>query len=367
MLKTICSATVLALLVTTLVWAQGAAPTKTPTPPTPDQEQKIRAGVELHDKKQFDEAIAKYQDVLKENADNMEALYELAYSYLEKKDFTHSLEAARRGTQYKSDMLPMFWDMIATNFEEQKQPLQAVQTYKQALAIDPTAGLLYYNLAIMYRETLKDPATARQTLKQGAAAAPKFPGITQLLGQWFEAEGYRTQAFLTLSRSLTLDPNVNTYAIWRRVLKGPLNPMAADVMQDPDMRRSAAQSMKPQPVKTDEGDFGAVDARFAPSSAGMLDAMDDGTPEIEALIGQVTLIIDAIAVQPADPKKPSFVGQQYVPFLAAMKQKNFIEPFVYWSCQRAPIQGVREWIRANEARVREFRQWAADYAPSTRP
>lgn len=354
--------------------AQTAAPTRAPSPSTPEQDARIRAGVELHDKQQYDDAIAAYQGVLKENADNLDALYELAYSYLEKKDFAHSLEAARRGTQYTSEMLPMFYDMIATNFEEQKQPDQAVRTYKQGLAIEPGAGLLYHNLAITYRDLLKDPRAARQTLEQGAAAAPGFPGIPLLLGQWFESDGYRTQAFLALSRALVLDPQVQTYALWRRVLKGPDDPMAKDVMQDPDMRRSAAQrpsAARSQPPRTDEGDFGAVDAKFGPSFAALLATMDDGTPEAEALVAQVGAILEAVAAQKANPKKPAFVVQQYVPFFAAMKERNLVEPFVYWACQRAPVRGVREWLQANEATVREFRTWAAQYrfpgAPAPSP
>lgn len=347
-----------AWLAASVAAAQGAAPTRTPRPATPEQDQKIRAGVELHDKKQFDAAIVRYREVLAENADNVEAIYELAYSLLEKKDFAESIQAARRGTQYRSPMLPMFYDMIATNYEAQRQLPQAVKAYRDGLRVEPSAGLLYHNLAITYRDALKDQKAARQTLKDGAAAAPRFPGIAVLLGQWFEADGYRTQAFLALSRALVLEPSVQTYALWRRVLKGPQNPMAADVMQDPDMRRAPAQP-RPQPAKTDEGDFSAVDARFAPSFATVLEAVDEGTPEIEALVAQVRDVIDALATVPAGPK-PSFVARQYVPFFLALRERGYVEPFVYWACQRAPVAGVREWLKANDGRVREFRQWAAE-------
>lgn len=369
MLKPVSLAAVLTLLCSSVAVAQPQAsrpvpPSKTAVASTPPQDEAIRAGVELHDKKQYDEAIAKYQQVLKENGDNVEALYELAFSYLEKKDFAKSIETARRGTAYKGEMLPMFYDLVATNYEEQGQLPQAVQTYKQAIALEPRGGLLYYNLAITQRDKLKDPLAARQTLKDGAVAVPDFPGVPVLLGQWFETDGYRTQAFAALSRAMVLDNSVAIYAFWRRVLKGPENPMASNVMQDPDMRRSAAQSMKQPPAKTDEGDYGAVDAKFAPAYAAFLEATEGDTPEIQALLAQVNGIVDAITTQSAASKKPAFVDQQYVPFLAAIKQKGYIEPFVYWSCARAPVQGVREWLKENEAKVREFRTWASQWQPA---
>ena len=364
MLKPLALAVAATLVCVSLAVAQAvpkaAPPVKDPVASTPQQDEAIRAGVDLHDKQQYDQAIAKYQQVLKENADNVEALYEMAFSYLEKKDFAKSVETAQRGTTYKGEMLPMFYDLIATSFEEQGQLPQAVQVYKQALAVTPASGLLYYNLAITQREKLKDAMTARQTLKDGAAAAPDFPGVPVLLGQWFETDGYRTQSFVALSRALVLDNSLQIYALWRRVLKGPENPMANNVMQDPDMRRSAAQTMKSPPAKTDEGDYAAVDARFAPAYAAFLEATEGDTPEIEALVAEVTVIVDAIVNAPAS-SKPSFVGRRYVPFLAALKQKGYIEPFVYWACARAPVRGVREWLQANEGHVREFRQWAASY------
>ncbi len=357
-----CSIAVAALLLCAApAAAQFAAPTRTAVASTPAQEEILRAGVELHDKKEYDAAIAKYQEVLKANVDNVTAMFEMAYSYLEKKDHARSLELARRGTEYTSDLLPMFYDLIASNHDAQGNPKQAIETYRQAIKVQPMSGALYYNLAITYRESLKDAKMARQTLKDGARVDPHYAAIPVLLGQWFEAEGYRTQAFLALTTVMAVEPSMQAYALWRRVLKGPENPMAKGVMQDPDMRRSATQNMKPQPPKFDEGDFAAVDAQFAPTFQGMLDSMDDGTTEVEALISQVDALLDAIARQPINPKQPSFVGQQYVPFVLALKQKNYVEPFVYWATQRAPVPGVREWLKANEPRVREFREWAVAY------
>jgi hypothetical protein len=44
-----------------------------------------------------------------------------------------------------------------------------------------------------------------------------------------------------------------------------------------------------------------------------------------------------------------------------LKRKNYVEPFVYWVSQRAPVPGVREWLEANQPRVREYLQWTLQY------
>ena len=145
----------------------------------------LRAAVALNDQGKFDEAIAKYLDVLKESPDNVVALYELAYSYGEKKDYAKSLEAARRGTQYESDLRAMFYDLIGSSLDASGQPQQAIDAYNEGIRAVPDAGMLYHNMAITYLESLKNPEQARTTLEKGAMAEPTesaLPLIRQYSG-----------------------------------------------------------------------------------------------------------------------------------------------------------------------------------------
>ena len=46
----------------------------------------------------------------------------------------------------------------------------------------PKSGALLYNLATTYRQALKDPATARQVMKQAMVADPSYPDAPLVLG-----------------------------------------------------------------------------------------------------------------------------------------------------------------------------------------
>jgi tetratricopeptide (TPR) repeat protein len=342
--------------------AQGVAPTRVAAETTPEQEAIIRAGIDLHDKGQFDQAITKYQEVLGKNPANATALFEMAYSYLSKKDFDKSFETARRGAEFKSDLLPMFYDVMASSLDGKGQPQQAIEIYKKGIALVPDASQLYYNMAVTYRESLSKPDDARLALQKAASIEPLHPGVQLLLGQVYQSTGYTAPAFLALSTFLVLDPGgkeaLPGYGLWRALLKGGVDPIPDSTRPGGAMRGVAA---KPAP-KTDQGDFSPLEAQLAPTHDGFMRKLDAGTPEIQALIAQVDQLLATLPAQPTGPAAKSFVNTHYVPFFVALRQKNFVEPFVYWASQRAPVPGVTDWLRGNGPRVREFLDWASKYS-----
>ena len=213
------------LLIPVALLAQGA-PTRVPANPTPEQEAVLREAIDLHDKGEFDQAIAKYKSVLAKSPTTVAVMYELAYSYLGKKDFAQALATAKTGAEFKSDLLPMFYDIMASSLDGQGKPEQAVEMYRKGIAAVPpgAAAELYFNMAVTYRESLKKPAEARDALQKAASLDPLQPNAHLLLGQLFQTAGYPTPAFLALSTFLVIDPAggqaMPGYGLWRAVLKG---------------------------------------------------------------------------------------------------------------------------------------------------
>lgn len=338
-------------------------PARTPADTTASQESTLRAGIELHDQGKFDEAIAKYQEVLTESPSNVTALFELAYSYLAKKDYGRTLETARKGAEFKSDLLPMFYDVMASALDSQGQPQQAIEVYRRGIELEPGASQLYYNMAVTYRESLNQPDEARLALEKAATLEPMHPAVQLLLGQVYQTMGDKAPAFFALSTYLVLDPRgsqtLNAYGLWRALLKSGGGasadaPQADGAMRTPPRPASARTS--------DQGDFSAFDAQLGPAHAAFMLRVEDGVPEIQALVTQVQQLIGALPTTPSGPAARSFVNVHYVPFFAGLRQRNLVEPFVYWISQRAPVPGVTEWIAANEPRMRAFVEWASSYS-----
>jgi hypothetical protein len=205
------------------------------------------------------------------------------------------------------------------------------------------------NMAVTYMESLKNNEEAMFSLKKAVAVDPTQPEAQLLLGQLFYSANYPTPALLVFGRYLIMQPagsqSLQAYGLWRAILRGEINPGAASV-----------------PPKIEEGDFSSLDALIVTSHATFTTEMDAGKKETEALVNQLNAILTPLGADSPSFDGSTFVGRFHAPYFAELKRNNYVEPFVYWVSQRAPVPGVREWIDANEDRVREFLNWSAKYA-----
>jgi tetratricopeptide (TPR) repeat protein len=336
-------------------------PARAASPSTPAEDAILREGAQLHDGGKYDEAIQKYQEVLEKSPGNMTALYELAFSYSAKNDLARSLEAARRGTEYKSEQLPLFYDLIGSSLDSMGEPQKAIAAYRKGIELVPDAANLYYNMAVTYYESLKQPEEARRALERAADIDPASADTELLLGQLFNQGGYRTPAFFALSRFLVLQPagpgSLQGYGVWRAVLRAGMDPLRTGNTPDASMRMPAAP-----PARTDEGNFADLDRLVASSHVAVQEAMDQGTSEIDALVAQVDTLLTAIEKRQPGAERSSFTWTHYAPYFIALKKNNFVAPFVYWVSQRAPVPGVREWLDSHQDDVRQFVRWTQQYA-----
>lgn len=336
--------------------AGGIKPPKlTPTPGTEAQSARIKEGVALHDQRDYDAAIRKYQEVLAENPANVEALYELGYSYFTKKDYAKSLETALRGAEYKSNLVGGFYMLIGNSFDELGQADKAVDAYKSGIKLLPENYLLHYNLALTYYRTGKS-ADARKSIKNALAAGPRHATSHILFASMLKDEGYNTPALLAALRFLVLEPasgrSANALKIAREVLRG-------GVSQDPSSNN--INITLAVGGKTDEGDFSTVDLVIGLAKAVGHTEAGKGKTEAQLLAEQVETVLGMISELEPGKNKSKFVYKYYVPYFAELKKRNFAEPFVYHAFQSSDIPGVREWLAANDARVKEFLAWSNQY------
>lgn len=329
-------------------------PKLNPTPSTPVQDELIKEGIALHDRRDFAGAIGRYEQVLKENPNNVLALYEMAFSYFAKKDYAKSIEIGYRLAAFKSDLLPRVYVQVGSAQDELGEPKKAIETYKAGIKQFPSNALIHYNLAVT-QNRLGEFEEARKTLKKSAGFNPQHPSSHLLLASLFDRGGYTTPALLAACRFLVLEPTSPRSAV---ALDLVTKKMQGGVSQGKDA--NTINIFVDMSAKKDEGDFGGVDVALGLIKAAERTEDKKGKTEMQLLVGSFETTFAILSEQKPDNSK--FVWKYYVPYFAEMKKHGHVEAFVYYTHQRRTSPEINEWLSQHRNTVASFLAWSKSYS-----
>lgn len=334
-------------------------PTLTATEPTADQKILIQQGIELHDEKNYDEAIKLYQQVLKENPDCDLAIYELAFSYYAKPDFPKALETAYKLVQYKGNRGVLGFGLLANIVDDQGNPTKAIEIYQSAIkalegdpAYQTQISSLYFNLAVTHTR-LKQPKEAREALKTAISYDFKYPSPNYLLAEVFYSSKYKIPALLAAGRFLTLELNTQrsnrARAIFLDILKAAEKDEKGNIQIFLDLN-----------APKDEGDFGAIEL-FLGTLTTIKSEKDKNKSEAESFADGVDTLIALLS----ENKKiaSTFVGKTYLPFMVELKKQGYVKHFAYVILQQNGNAEAEKWLIDSGPKTLAFLNWAKSYQP----
>ena len=121
-------------------------------------------------------------------------------------------------------------------------------------------------------------------------------------------------------------------------------------------------SVDPAPKK-DEGDFAAIDLALGLTRAANMTEQnkDKNKTEMQLLVGQFETFFAIMSEQNDNGDKSKFTWQFYVPYFNELKQKGYVEPFVYYINQTSSNQEVAKWLTSNKGKVDAFLAWSRGY------
>lgn len=314
----------------------------------------IQKGISLHDEGDYDGAIKAYRQVLDENPDDISALYELAFAYFKKKDYTNCIQSAKSGTEYLSKMQALFYVAWANCLDESGKPNKAVKLYRSALRQSPTDHLLHYNLAVTYKNLEKSKEAVRH-FKKAIDNNPNHAGSHLALAEQYVAQGHRIPALLAFARFLILEPDSGRSGVALQSLHSIL---AGLISQGGD--NNITIFLNPD-VNTDEGDFLSAEMVLSVYTvAGLLPESKDQTPLMNTL-DRFGAIFSFFGKIDAEKEQRGFAWDHYVPYFAELEEFGFTEPFVYHTHQIVAWDGIGEWIDANGEQMEKFLNWSGAY------
>jgi tetratricopeptide (TPR) repeat protein len=325
-----------------------------PSPLTAQQKTLISEGISLNDAGRYSDAILKYKQVLNESPDAIEAIYELGYLYFLIKDYENALPLARRGLQYKSEVLPNLYVLLGNTLDEMGKRDEAIEIYKEALKRSPKTALLHFNFGLALMRAGKLPE-AKESVQKSLYLSPNHASSHYVLANLYYRLEYRIPAILSLSRFLLLEPDSKR----AREAIPMLDRMIAGGVRKGDKPNTINITLALTPEsKKDEGDFGAVETAMSlnVAAAQMGDKKEVTTP-FKSLASTYSMMGSVMS----SAKGKGFAAKYYGPFFAQLAKGEHTEAFVSQAFQTAKLQGAAEWIAENDSRIQEFQTWLSAY------
>jgi tetratricopeptide (TPR) repeat protein len=330
-------------------------PKLTPVPTTESQKQLIREGIALHDEGNYSDAISRYEQVLKENPDNVDALYELAYSSYTAKDYKRAIIVGHKAAQYRSPLLDQTYVLLGNCYDESGDPNKSVEVYKAGIKLNPSSSLLQYYLAITYLSTqhLKESKSAA---KKSAGLDPNHPSSQLLLSTLFERGTYKIPSLLAALRFLVLEPNTTrSEAALERVKRI----MQAGVSQGKDEKNINILVSSGQ--NKDEGDFGSIEMFMGLMKAASYTEKNKDKNEMQLLADNFENLFAVISESPNKGDRTKFTWTYYLPYFLELKKQGHTETFAYFINQRSNLPEVNSWLQLHQDKISNFLLWSRNY------
>ncbi|HXO19689.1 MAG TPA: tetratricopeptide repeat protein [Thermoanaerobaculia bacterium] len=333
-------------------------PALPPAPPTAESPH-VGAGVLLHDQGDYDGAIREYQKALDENPADVVALYEMAFSYLAKKDCPQAIAVAEKGLKVGHGYAASLYLVIGGCRDDLGDPKGAIAAYEAGIAAEPTTALLHFNLGVTYSK-LRDWRQARLAYEKALFLDPAHASSHLGLAEVYEKDGYKVPALLALLRFLSLEPaserSRGALASVDRVFHAGVTPgeKPGDLTVTIDSK-----------AKTDEGDFGPLETGMLLAQAAQnAEQFEKTKSEPELTVGRLESQIGMLA-EGGDLKTPGFAARHYLPFFRQLQQKGLARTFSYYVYQSSEVPGVSRWLAEHSKQVDDLKRWlAAPAAPA---
>jgi len=184
----------------------------------------IKEGVALHNQGKYAEAINKFDEVLKTDPENGYANYEIAFSLYAFKKPQEAIPHLEKAVKSDNKSLRVTaFSLLASIYDEANQSQKAIETYNQAIKIDPEYPQIYYNLGIAYFRN-KQYTEAENSAIEAIKHNPKNASSQRLYALVNFHQNKRANALLGFCSFLMLEPTgpraAETYGNIQNIMKG---------------------------------------------------------------------------------------------------------------------------------------------------
>ncbi|HEY0142019.1 MAG TPA: tetratricopeptide repeat protein [Thermoanaerobaculia bacterium] len=313
---------------------------------------RIADGIKLHDRGQYEEAVAQYRAVLADDPKNEMAAYELALSLEAQGKYPECRAAIEPLSKRKGSLQGPALTVLGNCLDGGGDAKAAAAVYKRGMKIRPDDPNLLYNYAVTLVR-LGNYDEARKLLKKELTLRPDHASGHYALAQVFQHQGFRGPAVLSYLRMFAYELGTTRA---KEASQNLVALLGAGVSSADGKNVTITVDASP---RTDEGDYGGWQMMMA-FAAGARDLGDNEKKnEFDKTRGQIHTSL-LMLLETAD-KGRDFTAKQNIPFFAALDKEKLLETYTAAAILPLDLPGEATWVEANRENLQKLAAFIAKY------
>ena len=320
----------------------------------------IDDGVALHDKGDYEAALRKYDEVIKNEPGNARAWYEKSYTLFIMKSYKESEEICKellKGKYYRKEVYVTYGNLLDIT-DRQKESLEL---YERGIKEFPEFSLLYFNKGITLSGMDRNPE-AIQAFQQSLKLKPLHPSSHYALGKLMQDEG-RVPAIMSMYTFLLIEPQSQRSAEILELLHKLMNKGVSK--SDSGNVTVSIDAASLEKKKNAENDFS--NSEMLLSLAASMRASNSTQKDVKDTEHMTTFIALLNSTVRGEQKKANgFFWTFYVPFLLELESKGYLDTASYIVYASTGSEEVGKWLKENSEKTNAFYSWLKSYSWNTK-
>jgi antitoxin component YwqK of YwqJK toxin-antitoxin module len=309
-----------------------------------DSKKIIEKGVQLHDEKKYDEAIAEYKKISKNDTNYILSCVELVFSYMSADKDSLAVVACDEALQKPSAYSPTALLYKGTALEKLKKYDEAKVCFETAMKKYPMNNSVYYEYGVyLYnREKYKE---AHEMVVKSIKYNPYHANSHLLMANLAIKQGKLIPAILACQFYLVMD----NYSKRAQAVVADLEKLAQIEYEFKDVVKVDGLS--------ELDDFSELES-LVRSKIALGAKYKDKSKLNYNITKQLQLISEKIIVNKEDK---GFYMQFYAPIIAEQYKNDYFKPYAYFILSGMQIEKIDSWVKKNQKVVDKWTVWLVKY------
>jgi tetratricopeptide (TPR) repeat protein len=316
----------------------------------------LREGTALHDQRDYEGALRKYDDIIAGDKDFLAAYYEKSFTLFAMGRYQDCIDLCKSILkQFPRENTQSVYVNYGSALDQLGRNKEAISVYRDGIKKYPNFYLLHFNKGITeFNDKSSDDALA--DFERSVTLNPQHPS-SHLYLAYCMADRNKIAALLAFTAFLLLEPEG---ARAKKNLPTLLNILGAGVTQDGEKHITISLSPDALGGKSKgEDDFTSAQLMISMRSALDYDDKYKALPRAINLKDKLELLADMTGIKTG--KKAGFFTNFYMPLLRRMKSDSVLETACYIMLSSSDDPVNRQWLGDHQDKVKAFTDWLSEY------